>query len=308
MNGEARILEPGQIEAPAGEIRHFIPPERDLFARRAGRFRQLAPGHPLEEYLSFLANVADAQHAVLGQSSPPAVSDQTDQASCREQGLPPLSVVTWRRAPDWREALAALLSQLQHAPLPPIVQETAAGLMQMGDDGLEGMADLILAGDLNEVAPQKLPFIAAALQVYWLNLATCLTADAIGRPKQDGLCPVCGSLPGAGIIKPGGAEQGLRYLCCSLCASQWHHVRLTCSCCAATQGINHYLLDGASGAVKVECCDGCNSYLKLLYLEKDGEMDMVADDLATLSLDMVMERKGMLRSAPNLLYHPGKSS
>ena len=169
----------------------------------------------------------------------------------------------------------------------------------------EAFADRILAEDLDRVSPRDLPFVAAALQVYWAQMASALGDGACGRLEQGGLCPVCGSHPVAGIVRTGGKEQGLRYLCCSLCASQWHMVRIKCSSCESTSGINHYTLDGSNGAVKAESCDSCNSYLKLLYLEKDCLMDPIADDLATLSLDMLMDNEGRERSGPNLLFHPG---
>ena len=82
-------------------------------------------------------------------------------------------------------------------------------------------------------------------------------------------------------------------------------VRIKCSNCESTRGINHFILEGSNGAVKVESCDDCNSYLKLLYLEKDQNMEAVADDLATLTLDMLMYNDGKSRCGPNLLFHPG---
>ena len=82
-------------------------------------------------------------------------------------------------------------------------------------------------------------------------------------------------------------------------------VRIKCSSCESTRGINHYILEGSNGAIKAESCDDCNSYLKLMYLEKDGQMEAMADDLATLLLDMLMQEEGMSRSGPNLFLHPG---
>jgi formate dehydrogenase maturation protein FdhE len=34
-------------------------------------------------------------------------------------------------------------------------------------------------------------------------------------------------------------------------------------------------------------------------------METMADDLATLSLDMLMDKEGKSRSGPNLFLHPG---
>ncbi|HXY55816.1 MAG TPA: formate dehydrogenase accessory protein FdhE, partial [Nitrospirota bacterium] len=54
-----------------------------------------------------------------------------------------------------------------------------------------------------------------------------------------------------------------------------------------------------------ESCNNCNSYLKLFYLAKDSRMEAMADDLATLALDMLMDKEGKMRGGPNLFFHPG---
>lgn len=304
-NTEARTLEPGQIEAPAGEIRFLIPPGRDLFARRAERFRHLSQDHPLGDYLTFLATVADAQQEALNQFPALPQSDPVESERCRTHGMPLLGAISWPRNPVWRQALATIFHQIVATSLPPAAAATLSGLLQASETRLEKIADSILAGDPDGISPGELPFVAAALQVYWVQMASVLEEQEVGRPEQGGLCPVCGSHPIAGIIRSGGAEQGLRYLCCSLCASQWHMVRIKCSSCESTHGINHYILEGSNGAVKAESCDDCNSYLKLMYLEKDGQMEAMADDLATLLLDMLMHEEGRSRSGPNLFLHPG---
>ena len=305
MNTEARILEPGQIEAPAGQIRFLIPAGQDLFARRAERFRHLSPGHPLGKYLDFLALLADAQQVASDQFPTQSLPDFNEQALCREHGMPLLATRSWPRNPAWRTGLTTILLKMRDAAIPQAAYETISDLIQASETGVEEMADKILAGDLAAISPGELPFVAAALQVYWVQMTSALGEDAFGRVEQGGLCPVCGSYPNIGIIGISEVEQGLRYLCCSLCASQWHMVRIKCSSCESTRGINHYTLEGSTGAVKAESCDDCNSYLKLLYLEKDRLMDAMADDLATLALDMLMDNEGKVRGGPNLFFHPG---
>ena len=49
------------------------------------------------------------------------------------------------------------------------------------------------------------------------------------------------------------------------------------------------------------------SYLKILYQEKAPESDPVADDLATLALDMLVDEAGYSRAGPNLLFVSGSS-
>jgi len=307
MNGEGRILQPGEIEAPIGEIPYLSLPGRDLFARRAGRFRQLSGGHPLGEYLAFLALLADAQQAALNRIVSLPLPAPGEQALCREHGMPLLAARTRSRDPAWLEGLTMILRQMGEAALPEAAREAISGLRRASAAGLEQRADRILAGDLAGTSPGELPLVAAGLQVYWVQLASSLGAEAFSRSQEAGVCPVCGSFPVAGVVHSGGKEQGLRYLCCALCSSQWHLVRVTCSSCTSNGGISYFNLEGSNGAVKAESCDHCGSYLKLFYLEKDSRMEPVADDLATLALDLLMDGMGKLRG-PNLLFHPGPTS
>jgi FdhE protein len=307
MNTEARILAPGQMEAPAGDIRFLFLPGRDLFACRAERLRLLSKGHSLGGYLVFLALLADAQQDALNQFPTLSLPDPNEQALCRERGIPLLGSRSRPRNPEWRWGLKMILQQMTGATLPQAASETVASLIQASEAALEETADRILAGHLTNISPQKLPFVAAALQVYWVHMASSLGEDAFGRLQQGGVCPVCGSYPSVGIVRSGGAEQGLRYLSCSLCSSQWHMVRLKCSSCESTHGIDYHILEGSNGAVKAESCDDCNFYLKLLYQGKDSQMEAMADDLATLALDMLMDKEGKARGGPNLFFHPGRS-
>jgi FdhE protein len=305
MTTETRIIEPGQMEAPVGEIRFLFLPDRGLFARRAARLRLLSEGHPLQEYLAFLAMLADAQEDALNRFPTLPLPGPREQALCREHGMPLLGARSWPRSTAWREGLTMILRQMKEAALPKAARETVAGLIRAGETGLEEKADRILAGDLVDISPQELPFVAAALQAYWVHMASAFGERVFGRPQEAGVCPVCGSYPIAGIVRSSGAEQGLRYLCCSLCASQWHMVRIKCSTCESTRGIDYYILEGSTGAVKAESCDGCGTYLKLLYLEKDSRMEATADDLATIALDILMDKEGKTRGGLNLFFHPG---
>ncbi len=306
MSDAVRILEPGQMEAPAGAIRFLFLAERNLFSRRADRLRFLSKGHPLRDYLAFLAQLADAQQEALNRYPAVILPDPHEQAGCREQGMPLLDARSRQRDPAWRAGLDMILRKMDTAAPPSAVHETIAALMQAGEAGLEESAGGITAGDLSAVSPQDLPFVAAALQVYWVKMASSFRETAFGRLEHGGICPVCGSHPMAGIVRSGGAEHGLRYLACSLCGSEWHMVRIKCSSCESTEAIDYHILDGSNGSVKAESCGTCDSYLKLFYLGKDPQMDAMADDLATLSLDMLMDKEGKARGGPNLFFHPGE--
>ncbi len=305
MNTGARVIEPGEMEPPMGEIPFLFLPDGDVFTRRARRLRFLSQAHRLGDYLAFLALLADAQHDALNQFPAHALPDPREKTLQSAHSTPLLDARSLPRDPAWRMGLSIILEQMSKSALPRAASETVARLLDTDEAALETMADMRLAGEFSDVSPQELPFIAAALQVYWVHTAISSGRDAFGRQEHGGLCPVCGSHAIAGIVQSGGAKQGLRYLSCSLCASQWHMVRIKCSSCEATDGIDYYKIDGTSGAVKAESCGSCNSYLKLLYLAKDPGLDATADDLATLALDMLMDKEGKSRGGPNLYLHPG---
>ena len=294
------IIQPGEIERLAGDIPFLHIPERGwIFRDRAERLRTLAQGHTMKDFLLFAANICDAQQTVLHAFPDVPLPPETQLKLCREHGMPPLSVQIWLRDPAWQEALGLIAAQvLEQAN--PVASESLARLQQMDSAGLEALADAILANRYERIDLAAAPFVAAALQVYWTHMATTLGEHAFGRSDVAHLCPVCASHPVASIVRIGGGEQGLRYLSCSLCEAQWHMVRVKCSNCESTKGISYMVIEGTSGAVKAESCEECGSYLKIMYMDKDPHVDPVADDLATLALDLMMGDSGLLRSGPNL--------
>ena len=122
-------------------------------------------------------------------------------------------------------------------------------------------------------------------------------------------CPCCASPATASITRLGGAQEGQRYLYCALCSSQWHMNRVQCTHCLATQGIHYQSLQpidqdqpaATKPAVEAETCDACHHYLKVVHLESDVHGEPVADDLATVTLDLLVSDAGFERHGVNLL-------
>ena len=295
----ATIIQPGEIQPPAGEAPFLRLPERNtLFSQRAERLNTLAQGHAMAGYLLFMGKLAQAQQHALNSHSPVPIPDGSRLTLCREHGMPPLSVQDWPRDPSWQAVLKKIIREIE-PDAPPATRHTIERLNKADSGALESCAQDILAGNFARLDVAAAPLVAAALQVYWTYMSTSLGARAFGRNDPPYLCPVCASPPVASVIRIG-QEQGLRYLHCSLCATEWNMVRIKCSNCENTKGIVYYSIEGTSGAVKAETCDACGSYLKIMVMEKDPYVDPVADDLASLALDILMDGHGLVRSGPNL--------
>ena len=302
-----RILDPAQIEALATRaVPRLVPPRRDaLFAGRAERLRQLAVRDPLGGYLALIAAIAAAQHAALGALAlPPA--DPAALATARAHGMPLVPARGFVRGPEWQTALAAIAAAVAAVPaFPATVGAVCARLLAAAPGDLEVLADRLLAADGRVDDAAAAPFVVAALQVYWVALAAALAPGDVAAAAPSSLCPVCGSAPVASIVRSVAPYAGYRYLHCGLCATEWHRVRVECTQCGATRGVAYQTIEGGSAAIRAETCDDCRSYRKIFYQEHDAAVEPLADDLASVALDLLLGEAGFHRASANpLLWQP----
>ena len=308
----ATILEPGQIEPAAGAFPTLRLPAPGLFAARASRLQALAPGHAMAPILRFAAALADGQERLWAGLTPAPLPPAELLARCRESAMPPLAAPAWWPGPAWHDLVRRLAAELApQAPEPG----TLSRLAECQDDWLETQAQTLLTGDGQGLDLAAVPLIGAALQVCWSAAAARLTPSTIAPPglveTPPGVCPVCGAPPVAAVLRIGGQEDGLRYLHCGLCASEWHVVRAKCSLCDNTRGITYLGLaepgaePDAQPAVQAEACPECRGYLKLCRVERDPNLDPWADDLATLALDLLVDQEGYERAGLNFFLLQG---
>jgi FdhE protein len=280
-----------------------------IFARRAARLDTLAPGHVLEGWLRFMAAVSRAQATAVPQLPPGRLPGSEDLAAAREAGRPALESVHWRDDPTWNAALDAVLAAMVEVSKPELAERARADLAARDADARAGLVERVLALDLAPEERAFAPYLAAALQLYWTRMAAVLSPEDVGRPEHAPCCPVCGGTPVASVVSgSGGDARPLRYVCCGLCQSQWNEVRIKCTACGSTKGISYRHIEGAGETVKAETCDECRTYLKILYREKDVTADPIADDLASLQLDIMVSEAGYHRVAPNPFLILGEES
>lgn len=319
-----RVMSVEEIAARGGGSTPFLrlAPREAVFAEREMRLRQLAALHPMGDFLRFVAELARVQQRRLAAHPEVPLPDAAAVDAAARAGQPALPAGDWPRDAAWRDGLREMLDALR-ATAPPGVLATLDRLAAFDDDALERQADGLLNGVMHGLDLAAAPLVAAALQVYWTHLALATAAahetqgQPFGRIDDAGLCPCCGSRPTASITLTAGDAPGQRYLHCSLCSTRWHMPRAKCSHCGGTQHVAYEALEAADApadadgnarlaAVQAEVCDDCGHYLKIVHADRDPYVDPVADDLATLTLDLLVSEAGRQRYGVNLMLLYGE--
>ena len=307
----ATILEPGEIEAAATSPPFLFPPPHNLFTLRALRLERLAEGHALADYLRLVAGLCHVQQSLMDDPPVTTLPDPERIKVCQAHGLPPLAADTLVREGHWLPYLDALLQRYQ-APPQAAVEQALATLRHSDAGQRKAWAVALVSGQFTLLPAALVPFLGAALQAAWSHWLLS-TPDLALKPGDSlSQCPACGSPAMAGVIRHRGKYNGLRYLVCSLCACEWHAVRVKCVYCEQSKGLQYVSFEDDRHAanqapLRAEVCPGCNSYLKLIYLENDAEAEALSADLSSLMLDMRLEQEGYQRLSPNLMLAPGES-
>ena len=275
-----------------------LPDPVSIFLNRSKRFAALAPGHELEPYLQFLARLTRIQHDV--QEGLPAASlpsfDRIGQAL--EHGMPPLSRALFEPDDLMELTVERLLSQLASVELPQATALAVSAVRQAPSAERRAMVAAALkdATPPDDVAQRTL--VLAGLQVHFARLAALLGADDL-KPIADGVCPACGSAPVSSTVVGWPKAHNTRFCTCSLCGTMWNVVRVKCVLCSSTEGISFKSIEGGSEHIKAETCDKCRRYVKIFYQVNDPVLEGLADDVASLGLDMMLSGEAWARGAQN---------
>lgn len=180
--------------------------------------------------------------------------------------------------------------------------EKAAAFLDRSPDYYNQVPDLLLRlgdGASEEAAGAE---VDAQLLSFLLHMALKPSLTALRRTVagllggagwQEGFCPVCGSAPGMARLE----KDGHRALACSLCGQEWHFPRMACPFCRTEdQKSLYYLYADEEEGYRVYACKECGGYIKTVdarVLEDPAPLDL--EDLTTLHLDMIAEKKGLVR-------------
>jgi len=275
-----------------------LPDPKDLFARRAARFRALADGHPLGRYLAFLASLSDVQNRVQDGLVAPDMPARDALARAHDFSMPPLDRGRFTGGTAFDATFGRLLSLASSIDMPDQARLALERTLSADSAGRVAMAGAVLVDAIPADLLGGYVFAAAATQVHFARQAALLDAERL-VPVGDGACPACGGPPVASMVVGWSGAHGSRFCACSLCATQWNYVRIKCTLCGSTKGITYQHVEGGSDEVRAETCDSCRGYVKIMQQVDNPDLDPVADDVASLGIDMLEREQGYGRGAVN---------
>ena len=275
-----------------------LPDPSTLFQVRAQRFDELSGQHDLAPFLKFLSGISSCQHQLqVGLPDADLPSDEARERA-REHGMPPLDRSRFTLDAAFDATLGRLLHLASAIDMPDDARSALTRVAQAGPEVPTVMARAVLEHAVPVERFADHVFVAAALQVHYARLASRLDPKRL-VPVGDGACPSCGGAPTASLVVGWPGAENARFCACSVCSTLWNYVRIKCTVCGSTKGISYREIEGGGGTVWAETCDSCHSYVKILHQHKNPGLDPVADDVASLGLDLLVREDGYRRGSIN---------
>lgn len=133
-----------------------------------------------------------------------------------------------------------------------------------------------------------------------LNACRLKLEPLVGKGQWgEGICYVCGYRATLGELQGNGQTKHLR---CGQCGADWEFQRLKCGYCRNEdhRTLNYLYAEGWSREIRVEVCEKCKGYLKVIAAFTPTPPELIAvEDFATLHMDYIAESRGHRRN-PNL--------
>jgi FdhE protein len=299
----SKVGTPQHDAVPIGEVAEppfaRLPDPSTLFQARAERFQALAAQHELAPFLGFLAGISSCQHQLQDGLPDIDLPADEDRERAREHAMPPLDRGRFTADASFDATLGRLLQLAEGVDMPEPARSGLGRVIAANAAARIAMARAVLANEVPVADFADHVFVAAALQVHYARLASGLEAKRL-VPVGDGACPACGGAPVSSMVVGWQGAHNSRFCVCSLCATQWNYVRIKCTLCSSTKGIAYREVEGGDGTIWAETCESCRGYVKILHQHKNVALDPVADDVASLGLDLLLREGEYRRGSVNL--------
>jgi FdhE protein len=283
-------------------------PQADIFSQRAQRLHELAAENSSDWqlYLQFLAAICTAQQTLLERYA--EAEWVLSVANTAETLLTPALLSANHSLTD---RLFADLHTLLQQQLSPTAAQVWKELLQLSSEERSQLCQQALNQQLGVAQQDYQIWVNAVVQIIYTHAALNLAATAVKPLPELGFCPCCGTDAVGAVIIGHGELEGLRYLCCGVCNSRWHSVRARCSFCDNSRDLGVHRIEQAKEGVlsgaEAECCPSCHAYRKRYRLAKQQYADPIADDLASLALDILLNEEGWQRGGANPFLLMGKA-
>ena len=264
---------------------------RGRWEQRIRRAERLALQHPFaKEILDFYQHVASFQKT-LGASIATSNKGTSHSAGALREALD-LTVLL----PHFRGYLWTIEKYA-----PPALRESARQMAGLSTEAwIASMEEYWKHGGMDD---QQIGAFAQFLPRAFLQPYAEFRAEQTARApliETTRLCPLCGSRPLLGVLRPEG-DGGKRFLQCSFCSREWEFRRILCAHCGEDQEqqLPVYIAEQFPH-IRVECCQSCKYFLRTIDLTKDGNAVPLVDDLAAIPLSFWAEENGYKRIQGNL--------
>ena len=266
----------------------------------------------LKEIITFCEKVLEAQAAVQPRISLPTLKLDHERMRVKiREGFP---LFQREDFPVDQERSAELLGKLCRLGLDenPLLAEAGRRLLEAIDSTRVQLNDLFsvvvkdndaglepLAAELKVGRPVLKALVKLSIQPSLWALVAAATNDMSLEGWQHPYCPVCGSMPAMAALV---GDEGRRHGLCSFCGHLYRLPRVGCPFCGSeSQEDFRYFYGEDEDPYRVQVCDRCTGYLKILDTRKEGSLAALAvEDILTAHLDLVAEEEGFERKTPRL--------
>ena len=285
----------------------------DLYQQMENRLEQCRKDrNELEEIVAFYERVLAAQHEAQEATPIPEIHLSAEQIKLKvEEGFPLVDSGTFSVDEESSERLFRRLCQLSKEEN-PVLASAGKALLEAMDSGALEAAELRRAvlenrTETMEKCAEDLEISFPVVQTLTkLSIQPSLLVTVASLAKANdldgwrhGYCPLCGGLPAIAALI---GEEGKRVGLCSFCGHLWNLFRLSCPFCGTDKQENlRYFFAEGDNLYRVQVCEQCKGYLKVLDTRKGGDPKALAvDDVVTAHLDLLAEKEGYQRKAPRL--------
>jgi hypothetical protein len=137
--------------------------------------------------------------------------------------------------------------------------------------------------------------ILANALIPWLERTAEAAQPLLGAAAwEHTYCPVCGGPPDFAALEPGDQE---RTLLCERCRTEWRVPPDFCVFCGEDDPGHLGYFATEDDTYRVEVCDSCNSYLKVIRRAAHPDALLAAERLLTPGLDLLAAEHGYTRPA-----------